>query len=116
MKYECCHCLSQFEVSKAIDGFEHGYKSGFLCPNCKENIDENRESLLKDFVLIGGSLFIGLMGATGGWYGHLNNGPYWNVMLYAILIAAFFGGLALIKGYLRSKKPIKTRPANQPYS
>ena len=116
MKYECCHCLSQFDVHKAIDGFERGYKSGFLCPNCKENIDENRESLLKDFVLIGGSLFIGFLGSTGGRHAHLYNGPYWNVMLYAVFAAALFGVVALIKGYFRSKKPIKTRPANQPYT
>jgi len=65
MNYLCCYCSKLFDVHDAIDGHKHGFKKGFLCPHCNENIDENRESILKDFVLVGMFLFIATCGLPG---------------------------------------------------
>lgn len=39
-KYECAVCAKTFKTTDAVDGFEQGYKVGFLCPFCKSNIME----------------------------------------------------------------------------
>ncbi len=41
MKYQCCECKGEFPATEAIDGFKQGYKVGFLCPLCGENIQDN---------------------------------------------------------------------------
>lgn len=38
MKYQCCYCKEEFPASEAIDGYDQGYKKGFLCPKCGKNI------------------------------------------------------------------------------
>ncbi len=40
MNYQCCYCKKEFPASEAIDGFSKGYKVGFLCPECGENIQD----------------------------------------------------------------------------
>lgn len=103
----------------AIDGHKHGYKKGFLCPHCNKNIDENRESLLKDFVLIGLFLFIAMCGLPGaGRVGIINKvqEPFWEVILFGLGAAAFFIVAASVKGYIRSKRPIKTKPPHEEYT
>lgn len=39
MRYLCCACHKQFPSKSAIDGFGEGYKTGFLCPHCRANLD-----------------------------------------------------------------------------
>lgn len=119
MKYICCYCSKLFNVKEAIDGYDHGFKKGFICPYCNKNIDESRESLLKDFVLIVGSLFIALCGLPGaGRIGIPRDvvEPFWEVIYFGIGAAVFFGVIALIKGYIRSKRPIKTKPPHEEYT
>ena len=38
LNYECYYCKNTFLATKAIDGYEKGYKAGFLCPECGKNI------------------------------------------------------------------------------
>ncbi len=38
IKYECCYCQGIFPAEEAVDGYNQGYKIGFLCPKCGENI------------------------------------------------------------------------------
>ena len=38
LKYQCYYCKTEFLATAAIDGFNKGYRIGFLCPNCGENI------------------------------------------------------------------------------
>ncbi len=119
MEYLCCYCSKTFDAYDAIDGYEHGYKKGFLCSHCNKNIDENRESLLKDFVLIGLFLFIAMCGLPGaGRRGMAREvvEPFWEVISFGIGAAAFWGVITLIKGYIRSKRPIKTKPAHEEYT
>lgn len=116
MEYSCCHCSKAFDVHDAIDGYEHGYKNGFLCPHCNENIDENRESLLKDFVLIGLGLFIAMCGLPGAGSRRMIrevNEPFWEAKIFGIGFSVFFIIVALVKGFFRSKRAIKTKPAHK---
>ena len=112
MKYECCYCSHIFSVTEAIDGYEFGFSKGFLCPHCNKNIDEDRESLLKDFVIIGFFLFIAICGLPGaGRPGMVREviEPFWEVILLGVGSAFFWCGVAAFKGYIRSKRPIKTK-------
>ena len=43
IKYECCYCHNTFPAKQAIDGYQQGYKVGFLCPDCGENIQAGLE-------------------------------------------------------------------------
>lgn len=38
IKYECCYCKSIFPAEDSIDGYNQGYRIGFLCPKCGKNI------------------------------------------------------------------------------
>lgn len=118
MNYLCCYCSKLFDVYNAIDGHKHGFKKGFLCPHCNENIDEDRESLLTDFVLVGMFLFIAMCGLPGA--GRLIGPkvvePFWEVIFFGIGAAAFWCVVALIKGYKRSNRPIKTKPPHEEYT
>ncbi len=38
IKYECFYCKEVFRASAAIDGYDRGYRVGFLCPACGKNI------------------------------------------------------------------------------
>jgi DNA-directed RNA polymerase subunit RPC12/RpoP len=38
IKYECYYCKKIFPAEETIDGYDQGYKVGFLCPNCGKNI------------------------------------------------------------------------------
>lgn len=40
-KYECYYCHEQFPVEERVDGFDRGYRVGFLCPHCGSNIKDN---------------------------------------------------------------------------
>ena len=40
MKYKCCLCDKKFNAVEAVDGFDQGYKVGFLCPKCGGNIQD----------------------------------------------------------------------------
>ncbi len=44
MKYRCCNCNSEFRAKEAVDGYQDGYKVGFLCPNCRANITSDGKS------------------------------------------------------------------------
>ena len=59
MNYECCKCKGIFPVEDAIDGFDQGYKVGFLCPLCGCNIKDN--PITAGYV-IKSKLFLGLVG------------------------------------------------------
>lgn len=41
MEYLCYYCESVFPADTAIDGYKEGYKVGFLCPCCGENIQDH---------------------------------------------------------------------------
>lgn len=40
MNYQCCYCKEEFPPDEAIDGYNEGYKIGFLCPKCGMNIQD----------------------------------------------------------------------------
>jgi hypothetical protein len=40
-KCECFYCHEAFPVEDRIDGFDQGYRVGFLCPHCGWNIKDN---------------------------------------------------------------------------
>ncbi|WP_430461850.1 hypothetical protein ACQUQU_03415 [Thalassolituus sp. LLYu03] len=42
--YLCCACARTFPPDDAIDGYNAGFKSGFLCPYCKANLTEQGQS------------------------------------------------------------------------
>lgn len=42
--YLCAKCRQTFAVTQAIDGYQQGYKTGFLCPHCNANLQEVGES------------------------------------------------------------------------
>ena len=47
LKYECYYCKKVFPAKDAIDGFEKGYKAGFLCPECGKNIQADSHAKQK---------------------------------------------------------------------
>ncbi len=47
LKYECCYCKTLFRAKDAIDGFDQGYRIGFLCPNCGKNIQTGLQARQK---------------------------------------------------------------------
>ena len=67
MNYECCNCKGIFPVEDAIDGFEQGYKVGFLCPLCGCNLKDNPITagyIIKSkwyFAISAGYMFLGLL-------------------------------------------------------
>lgn len=42
--YLCAACQHRFLPEDAVDGFAHGFRSGFLCPHCKANLTEYGQS------------------------------------------------------------------------
>ncbi len=38
IKYECYYCKKTYPAEEVIDGYNQGYKVGFLCPKCGKNI------------------------------------------------------------------------------
>lgn len=43
-KYRCAACRRTFATRDAVDGFDQGYRKGFLCPFCNANLKEAGES------------------------------------------------------------------------
>jgi hypothetical protein len=41
MNYLCYYCNHEFPAEDAVDGFNEGFKTGFLCPQCGKNIQDN---------------------------------------------------------------------------
>ena len=38
LKYECFYCKCIFPAEDIVDGYNQGYKAGFICPECGQNI------------------------------------------------------------------------------
>ena len=38
IKYQCFYCERVFPADQSIDGYDQGYRVGFLCPKCGSNI------------------------------------------------------------------------------
>lgn len=78
MKYRCCSCNAEFHLEDAVDGYDVGYKSGFLCPECGVNISSDRiADILAEEKLKGRRLFTFTLGlyVLGHFFGVANLQP-----------------------------------------
>lgn len=107
MRYECCACKGIFPAEKRIDGYEQGYRVGFLCPLCRANIQDNPFSGRTHHVFKkNGTAFgvLAVLGTAGLWrlLGHIS----WNVFWVEVSLAyVAIGVVVVVTAYLAVENP-----------
>ncbi|GLQ32686.1 hypothetical protein [Litoribrevibacter albus] len=114
-RYECASCAYLFPTKDAIDGYPHGYPTGFLCPRCKVNLVETSASDEPDQLDFGWSfmIFSGLLIAFAdhiNWVTHFE-GPLLNqaMSVLSVWLPVYLVFVVINRNALFSARVIYTR-------
>ena len=114
MKYCCAACGGEFLSQNAIDAYKKGFKRGFLCPLCGENIIDDKVSWGLDFALFIVPVLIGVPGffkPKGMPADEFE--PLWFLIIPCFVIALITIPIIIYRQIMRSNKTINTFLVNE---
>lgn len=107
MNYVCSACTAVFPIEMAIDGYAQGYHTGFICPHCGSNLDEDRSALKTDFSFV--LLPLAAVMIIINVQVKSSHSIYWPLLIGGLISTLALILVAISRAVARNRQPIKTR-------